>query len=218
MDKPIITKDKVKTLFETRFIKLFDLQYADGKHYFDATRHELDDITALKTDEEFKNMLPDAVTCFVILNIKNEEPKLLLSYEYRYPTGQFLLSPAAGLIDKEDRDAENPQIVTAIREIYEETGIEVKPTDKVEVVSPLCFSTPGMTDESNALVSAVIELDNLDSLNQNGAVGSERFNGFKLLTKDEAREVLKAGRDEYGNFFSVYTWAALCYFVSDMWK
>lgn len=240
-------KEDIKSLFETKFIKVFDLQYAKGAHYFNASRREIDNLPCTKTDEEFKAMLPDAVTCVVILKIKDEEPKLLMSYEYRYPAGQFLLSPPAGLIDPEDRTEyekllfslkstsfndisdneleKTPKTLyesvlynTAKREILEETGIEVKPTDSLEVINPLLFSSPGMTDESNALVLACISLDDLTSLNQDGAVGSELFDGFRLLSKEDAKKILKAGHDEHGIFYSVYTWCALMYFIYDMWS
>jgi len=219
--KPIIMRENVTPLFESKFIKVYDLEYAPGKHYFDATRRSVDDLVAVKNDDEFKKMLPDAVTCYVILKIKGEEPKLLLDYEYRYPAGQFLLSPPAGLIDKEDRvNRTNDEALklAAVREIKEETNIDVKNTDKVYVVSPCSLSTPGFTDESNALVAAVVELDDTSCLNTAGAVGSELFNGFKLVTKAEAKEILRSGRDEHGNYFSIFTWGALMYFVSDMWQ
>ena len=159
-----ITKECVKTLFETKFIKLFDLQYREGKHYFVATRNAEENLVATKSEEAFKTMLPDAVTCIVILKLPNEEPRLLMSYEYRYPAGRFLLSPPAGLLDPEDKLADEPLILTAKREIFEETGIEVKVSDQVFVVNHLLFSTPGMTDENNALVAAVISLENTDCL------------------------------------------------------
>ena len=213
---------------ESRFIKVFDLKYAPGKHYYDASRRSLDKLVAHKSDEEFKTMLPDAVSCFVILKIANEAPKLLTSYEFRYPTGQFLLSPPAGLIDPEDAklssvtDGARPQdaaiLSAAAREIKEETGLEVKETDRLFVVNPLLFSSPGMTDESNALACAVIAIDDTSALCQTGAVGSELFDGFSLLSQDEAREIIKRGCDEHGNYFSVYTWCALMYFVSGMWE
>ena len=192
------------------FIRVFDLQYAEGKHYYDATRRTADDLVAAKTTEEFKKMRADAVTCIVVLNIKDSEPKLLLSHEFRYPTGQFLLSPPAGLIDKEDADL----ITTATRELKEETGIVFGDSDTAKVISPLLFSTPGMTDESNALVLLSINRDTLPELNTDGAVGSECFNGFSLLTKEEARQILNQGTDSNGIYYSVYTWAALMYFVT----
>ena len=216
--KPVIRKENVVSLFESRFIKVFDLQYKEGKHYYDASRRPLEKLMATKSDEEFRNALPDAVTCVVILDVKGDKPKLLLTREYRYPTGQFLLSPPAGLLDKEDEEQAEPLLCTAKREIEEETGIVMKDTDSLYVINPLLFSSPGMTDESNALVCAVAHLDDLSCLSQQGAVGTECFDGFVLLTAEEARETLKTGRDSEGCFYSVYTWSALMYFLSDMWK
>lgn len=216
--KPVINKDDVKPLFDSKFIKVFDLQYEEGKHYYDATRRPLNRLTAVKSEEEFHRMLPDAVTCAVILRVKDEEPKLLLTEEYRYPTGQFLLSPPAGLLDAEDEASANPILSAARREIKEETGIEIAEGDSLFIINPLLFSSPGMTDESNALVCAVVNLEDLSSLSQKGAVGSECFDGFLLLSADEAREILNTGKDKNGIFYSVYTWACLMYFVSDLWR
>ena len=275
--KPDITKECVKSLLDTKFIKVYDLQYAEGKHYYDATRRSVEELIATKTDEDFKKMLPDAVTCAVILVGDGKkgnadelgkdgmfEPRLLLSREFRYPAGRFLLSPPAGLIDPEDKEgylcaladesnkisetelrrlADEVLISTAKREIKEETGLTVGPDDDIFVINQLLFSTPGMTDESNALVCAVIDVgdalkaeavkENLsygeaskadcvklieNILTTEGAVGSEVFDGFVLVTEAEAREIIKKGRDSYDNFFSVYTWCVLMYFVSGMWK
>lgn len=216
--KPNIKKEQVTPLFESKFIRVFDLQYEEGKHYFDATRRPIDNLMAVKSDEEFKNALPDAVTCVVILLIKDEAPKLLLDYEYRYPAGQFLLSPPAGLVDPEDASSPHPLLSAAKREIEEETGLVLSPTDSLFTINPLLFSTPGMTDESNALVCAVLRLEDTGALTQTGAIGTECFDGFELLTKEEAAAVLAAGKDKNGIFYSVFTWAALLYFVSDLWK
>ncbi len=216
--KPIIRKENVKTLFETKFIHVFDLQYEEGKHYYDASRRPLDKLMAIKSDEEAKTALPDAVTCFVILKVKDDEPKLLLAREYRYPAGQFLTSPPAGLLDPEDENAKDPILATAKREIQEETGIVLTEKDKLYTINPLLFSTPGMSDESNALACAVVNLEDTSCLSQAGAEGQELFNGFVLLSKAEAKEMLNSGRDSEGNFYSMYTWASLMYFISDLWK
>ena len=218
MEKPRLTMDGVKQLLDTRFINVFDLQYEPGKHYYNATRNKAGDLTALKSDSEFQAMAPDAVSCFVIVKVRGEEPKLLLSYEFRYPAGQFLLSPPAGLIDPEDRESEVPALLTAKREIFEETGLPVGETDRIWLVNPLLFSSPGMTDESNALVCAVVRLDDKSALNHKGIEGSEKMEGFRLLSKQEALDIIKSGRDEFGNTFSLMTWSGLMYFVSDLWK
>ena len=63
-----------------------------------------------------------------------------------------------------------------------------------------------------------MNLDDLSQLSQDGAEGSECFDGFELVTKEKAKQLLKEGRDKAGNFYSVYTWASLMYFISDLWK
>jgi ADP-ribose pyrophosphatase len=218
-NEPKITKECVETVLDKQFLRVYDLKHAEGKHYFDASRRPFEKLVAPMSEDEFKNMLPDAVSCVVIVALPDKRPQLLFSYEYRYPTGRFLLGVPAGLVDPEDAEKENPLIETAKREIFEETGITVDENrDELFVINPLLFSTPGMTDESNALVCVKLKLDNLEELTQSGAEGQECFDGFKLVTKDEAKELLKTGLDDRGHFYSIYTWAALMYFVSDMWK
>ncbi len=233
---------KIKSLFESKFIKVFDLQYGEGRHYYNATRRAEKDLVATKSTEEFKKMLPDAVSCVVIWNpsgadseadnstdmqmtdIKQDssKPRLLMNREFRYPCGQFLLSVPAGLIDPEDctGDSDNttPLIKTAMRELHEETGLKVTEEDEVSIINPCLFSTPGMTDESNALVKIVLNRDSLNGMSQEGAVGGELFDGFDLLTKAQAKKILEDGVDEHGIYYSVYTWAALTYFVADLWR
>ena len=213
MDKPNMIKENVDTLYETKFLKLYDYRYLEGKHYFCSSRRNTEDLVAIKSDENFKTMLPDAVTIAVVLHLPNEKPKLLLSYEYRYPVGRFLLSPIAGLLDPEDSECDDPLRSGAVREIFEETGIKVSENDKITVLNPCAFSTPGMTDESNAFLSADITIPDTSMINQTGAVGSELFNGFELVSVDEAKEIYRSGKDKYGNTFSLATWAVLGWFV-----
>ena len=222
--KPEIRQEHVETLFDSRFIKVLDLQYAPGKHYYDATRRPAEDIMAVKSTEDCKKALPDAVSCVVILCDKDEhgniagEPKLLLTHEFRYPAGQFLLSPPAGLIDPEDCLAPAPLLITAAREIREETGLVAEDGDRLFVVNPFLFSTPGMTDESNAIVCAVLYNKDLSALSSTGAVGSECFDGFELVDEPAAREILETGTDANGIYYSVYTWVVLMYFISGLWR
>ena len=217
MEKPNITKETTETLLETKFLKVFDLQYAPGKHYFDATRRSKENLVALQSEELCKTMLPDAVTCIVVLQEADKEAKLLLTYEFRYPTGQFLLSPPAGLIDPQDKQTEQPLLETAAREIQEETGLTVGEHDSMHVVNPCLFSSPGMTDESNALVQITLNREEMPKVSQEGAVGTECFDGFLLVTQEEAQKILKDGVDDQGLLYPLYTWAALMCFVTGMW-
>jgi ADP-ribose pyrophosphatase len=209
-----INKHRIETLYETRFLRCYDLQYAEGKHYYEASRRGKDDLVVRKTDDEFRKMLPDAVTIAVVLHLPGNETRLLMNYEYRYPVGQFLLSPVAGLLDPEDEEGDNPLVDAAVREIREETGLSVKESDRVYVLNPCAFSTPGLTDESNAFLCAEITLDSMDALNQKGAVGSEMFDGFELLDREQAQRIFRSGRDDHGNFYSLSAWMVLSIFLS----
>ena len=209
-----INKNRIETLYETRFLKVYDLQYAENRHYYEASRREEKDLVVKMSDGEVRRMLPDAVTIAVVLHLPENRTRLLMSYEYRYPVGQFLLSPVAGLLDPEDKKDPDPLVSAAVREIREETGLAVRETDRVYVLNPCAFSTPGMTDESNAFLCAEITLDSLDGLTQNGAEGSELFDGFELLDRDRAAEIFRTGRDEHGNFYSLAAWMVLSIFLS----
>lgn len=218
MKEPEMNEEKVSELFGTKYIKIYNMEISEGVNYYQASRHKKEDLTILKSDEDFKKMLPDAVTCIVILKFKGEEPKLLLNHEFRYPVGQYLLSPTAGLIDEKDKFAENPLVETARREIFEETGIKVGENDRIFAANRVLFSTPGMSDESNGIVCAVISAENTEMLTHENAEGTELFKDFTLVDRKEARKILKRGTDSEGRFFSVYTWACLLYFCSGLWE
>ena len=209
-----VEKDRIETLYESRFLKCYDLRYAEGKHYYEASRRAKEDLVAGMSDDEFRGMLPDAVTVAVVLHLPGDDTRLLMSYEYRYPVGRFLLSPVAGLLDPEDRESPDPLVSAAVREIREESGLRVKESDRVYVLNPCAFCTPGITDESNAFLCAEITLDDLRELNQNGATGAEQFDGFELLDRDRARKIFLSGRDEHGNFYSLAAWTVLSIFLA----
>ncbi len=217
MKEPKIEKSMVTPLLDRTFLRVFDLKYAPQRRYCSVTRRTAEELVAIKSDKEFASMLPDAVTCCVVLKLPQQAPKLLLTYEYRYPAGRFLLSIPAGLIDEADKCSDNPLLSAARREIAEETGIELGPYDRLFVVNPLLFSSPGMTDESNAIICAVAELESDEVLSQSSACGTEIFDGFLLADRDEALEILRSGRDPRGNYYPAYTWIALSYFVSGAW-
>ena len=39
---PKITKDCVETVVDKKYLRVFDLKYEEGKHYFDATRRPME--------------------------------------------------------------------------------------------------------------------------------------------------------------------------------
>lgn len=215
---PEITGEMVRQVFDSPFVRLYDLQYAKGKHYYDASRREKGQLAATMDREQFRQLIPDGVNCIVIIEETGKEPRLLFSKEFRYPLGRFLLSVPAGLIDPDDQKSDCPAITAAIRELREETGIELQASDQVSLITPAVISTPGMSDETNAMVCAIIRRDGPIALSQDGAEGSEIFDGFLLLTREEVLELLQKGTDPEGIFLPIHSWSAMLYFLSDLWK
>ena len=198
----------VETLLDTRFIKVYDLQYEPGRHYFDATRREKERLVAGMTEEEFRNMTPDAVSLCVIWHEEGAEERMLLNREYRYPLGQYVISVPAGLIDPEDAGGGREEAVraAAARELYEETGIRVTERDRIRMLNPCLFSSPGLTDESNAVVRMDLYGHGRKELTQSHADGSEKFGGFRMVTRKEAETLMEKEP------ISVYTWIGLAAF------
>ncbi len=85
---------------------------------------------------------PDAVT--VIPVTEEEVPRVVLVKEFRPPLGGYIVAFPAGLIEK----GESPE-QSGRRELPEETGYEVT---TVSQISPTVFTSPGLTDESGALM------------------------------------------------------------------
>ncbi len=199
----------VEPLLDTKYVKVFDLLYAPGAHYLTATRRAEKDLVARMTEEEFGAMIPDAVSLCAVWHEPGKEDRLLLNREYRYPLGRFVLSVPAGLIDPEDRELEREEAVrrTAERELFEETGIRVTEKDRFSVLNPCLFSSPGMTDESNAMVRLDLYGHRESELNQSHAEGPEKFGGFLMADRAEARELM--GQESV----SVYTWIGLAAFL-----
>ena len=218
MQKPELKKENIQEVADKKFVHLYDIGYGEGQHYYSVSRRNANGILAPKTDAERHQALPDAVSCFLILRTPGSAPRLLMFREFRYPTGQFVLGIPSGLIDERDYDCADPIKASMIREIQEETGITVKDTDHIFTLNHLLYCSPGLTDECTAAVCAVIDLEDLSSLNTSGAEGTEVFNGFLLYTREEVLDILAKGEDTDGGYYPMVTYAAMLYFISDLWK
>ncbi|MBR2823732.1 MAG: NUDIX hydrolase [Clostridia bacterium] len=199
----------VEMMLDNRFVKVFDLQYAPGRHYYEATRRDRADLVADMDEAAFRSMVPDAVSICAVWHTEGREDRMLLNREFRYPLGQTVLSVPAGLIDSDDRGRNREEAVrrAAERELFEETGVAVGEKDVFSALHPCLFSSPGMTDESNAVVRIDLYGHAESELNQSHAEGAEKFEGFRLVTREEARALMR------GEPMSVYTWIGLAAFV-----
>ncbi len=161
--------------------------------------------------DAFRAMVPDAVSLCVVWHAEGREDRILLNREFRYPLGQFVLSVPAGLIDPEDRGRNREDAVrqAAVRELYEETGIRMTDRDAFTMLHPCLFSSPGLTDESNAVVRVDLFGHDEKELTQSHAEGSEKFEGFLMVSRKEARQMLASEP------VSVYTWIGLAAFLME---
>ena len=103
--KEIKPQKKTEIISDKKFLKFFDIQYEENKHYYAVTRRNVKESFAVLGETEGKFSLPDAVTISFIIENSNSEKLLYMNYEYRYAVGRFLLSPPAGLIDDDEKAA-----------------------------------------------------------------------------------------------------------------
>ena len=47
-EKLRLTKEQVHNVYDSRFIKVFGMEYVEGKQYMNATRRSVDDLVALE--------------------------------------------------------------------------------------------------------------------------------------------------------------------------
>lgn len=213
-----IKKNDVELLLDTDYLKIYDLHYKNIGHYYEASRHSLKNLAVLKQDEDMRNLLPDAVSCILILEDKDKESKLLLMEEFRYPIGRFVLSIPSGLCEITDGPGLDGLYAATVREINEETGLTIEDTDTLQIVTPPLFSTPGLSDESTAFVCAVLRNKRDQEITFSNTTGMELFKRVRLITETEAQKILQQSYGTGGECISIATWVALLYFAAGMWR
>jgi len=130
-----------------RFLRLFERTFShkghNGKWLF-ASRDE--------NPPSHEEKRPDAVIVIAV-KIDEDEPKIVLTSEYRVPILAREISFPAGLIDAKDYlESNNLQVAAnraAIRECWEETNLTFTPL----ITSPLnLYASAGLTNESTCFV------------------------------------------------------------------
>lgn len=127
---------------DNRFLNLYELQAIQRN----GTEFPYQVASRAKTAKDLKAISgknePDAVAVFATC-----ENKLVLIRQFRYPLGDYIYELPAGLVDEGEtmHDA-------VIREMREETGLEFVPDERQLCFGNPWYSSPGMTDESCAIV------------------------------------------------------------------
>jgi len=111
--------------------------------------------------------------------------KLVVTKEFRVPISDYEFSLPAGLIDENESIEE-----TAAREFFEETGLKIK---RIIQTSPFVYNSPGMTDESAAIVFC--EAEGEPSTQNNEA--SEEIE-IIIADKNKIKEILDDPKNKIG--------------------
>lgn len=117
------------------------------------------------------NDVPDAV----MIVARDDNGRLLVVYEDRPVVGGQIWDIPAGMIEP----GESP-VDAAKREVYEETGLAL---DRAELWKYNPFVSPGMVDESNAIVTGFVN----GEINQSNLQGDENIKAYLLDADEMAR-------------------------------
>lgn len=132
---------KITQETQNKFLNFYDLETVNkvGRegHYYMASRAKCENELKMKTE---KNN-PDGVVIYSLYGENHD--RVVLIRQFRYPLGGYVYELPAGLVDP----GENYH-VAAVRELKEETGLELQPLEVDEIYQKPYFTTVGMTDES----------------------------------------------------------------------
>ncbi len=144
--------DSVQKLTENRHLNLYHLDARDRKgelfDYYFASRNPQE-----KLKLTTKSMEPEGVVIYALT--EEEEPRLVLIKEYRYPLDEEIYALPAGLVDAKETPG-----MAAVREMKEETGLLFREyTGGDACFRRPFFMGPGFTDESCCAVYGTVVLD-----------------------------------------------------------
>ena len=131
---------KIEKKTDTRFLNFYEFEaiHRDGRvspYYVSSRAKEIDGLKAVTHRND-----PDGVILYGVYG--ENKDKVVLIRQYRYPLGDYVYEFPAGLVEPGE-----DMLSAAIREMYEETGLQFIPVDAGAYSRPF-FTTVGMTDES----------------------------------------------------------------------
>lgn len=134
--------ESVKKIAGSQYLAMYQIDgvQRDGTHidYYMASR--------ILDEKKLKAVTHNYRSDGVIVYAVDDQHRLALVRQYRYPVGGYVYELPAGQIDPGES-----LIEAGIRELYEETGLTLAPIDAGDWQRPF-FTTDGMTDESVATI------------------------------------------------------------------
>lgn len=174
---------KVTPLTENPHVNLYhlDVESKTGRkgHYYVASRAKTENDLKIRT----KKNTPDGVIIYSLYGEKKD--KVVLVRQYRYAIDSYIYEFPAGLVEPGEDYKE-----AGIREMKEETGLELCPIDVDPAYEKPYFTTIGMTDESCATVygytSGEISGDGLEDSEELEIVLADREEVRRILREEKA--------------------------------
>ena len=172
----------VEKLTDNRFVNLYHVD-ATSVHntpvsYYVASRAKSVEELKLKTGKN----TPDGVIIYSIYGEKRD--KVVLIRQYRYALGGYIYEFPAGLVEAGEDFHQ-----AAIREMKEETGLDLEPLQVYEAYEKPYFTTIGMTDESCATVYGYAS----GEISKDAQEASEEIE-IVLADREKVRRILKEER------------------------
>lgn len=137
--------DEIEQMTHNRYLNMFELRGVSQKgkavRYFTASRAEKKEDLKLVTQENH----PDGVIIYSLYGENRD--KVVLIRQYRYPIGGYVYEFPAGLVEPGEDFHES-----AVRELYEETGLSFTPLKVNPAYEKAFFTSVGMSDESCSAV------------------------------------------------------------------
>lgn len=172
----------VEKLTDNKFVNLYGVK-ATSVHntpvsYYVASRAKSIETMKLRTGENH----PDGVIIYSLYGEKKD--KVVLVRQYRYTIDDYIYEFPAGLVEPGEDFHDS-----AVREMYEETGLIFAPVSVDAAYEKPYFTTIGMTDESCATVygyaSGEISLDAQEDSEEIEVVLADRNEVRRILREEK---------------------------------
>lgn len=171
--------DEIEQLTKNPHLNMYFFKGRNKKggpvRYYVASRAKEADQLKIKT----KKNTPDGVIIYSIYG--EQKDKVVLVRQYRYAIGSYIYEFPAGLVE-----AGESYRAAGIRELKEETGLDLALIDADEMYEKPGFTTIGMTDESCATIYGYAS----GEISKKGQEDSEEIE-IVLADRAEVRRILK---------------------------
>ena len=169
---------RIEKRTNTPYLNFYEMEahFRDGHvapYYVASRAKEISQLKAVTRQNK-----PDGVILYGVYG--EQKDKVVLIRQYRYPLGDYVYEFPAGLVDPGENMLE-----AAVREMYEETGLQFTPVDAGSYSRPF-FTTVGMTDESCGTVFGYCSGEPTNTHQE----GSEDIQVI-IADRNECRRILK---------------------------